>query len=134
MTEHGREIIALDPVWAEQVVDQTVCGLIPPTGGDTRVIESKVVFRGPVVLVTRVLGAYLRTSHRWELWLISGREPKATSLLAADGHVSIFRHFEIRCELSPQGSLLEREATIVVDPHWESVLCNPEPINLLIKE
>lgn len=134
MTEQRREIIALDPVWVEKVADQIVYGLIPPSGGDARAIESKVVFRGPFLIVTRVLGVYLRTSHRWELWLIFGREPEAMKLLAADGHMSIFRHFEVLCGLSPQGSLLEREATIVVDPHWESILHNPEPTHLLIKE
>lgn len=134
MTEQVMEIIALDAAWAEQVTDQAAYGFIPPSGSDARAIESKVAFRGPLLIVTRVLGAYLRTSHRWELWIISGKEPEATKLLAANGHVSIFRHFEIRCELNPQGSLLEREATITIDPHWESVLHDPEPIHLFIKE
>jgi len=126
------EIAALDPTWAEQALDRDVFDLLPIPGGDARADDQQVFYRGPFILVTRVLGVYLRMSQVWEIYLISGKGPNVKRLSAAQGHISIFRRFEVRCELSPQRSLLEQEAVITIDPHWDSVLCKPEPIRLLI--
>ncbi len=127
------EIDALDPAWAKQATDREVFALLPAPGGDARADNHQILYKGDLILVTRVLLVYLRTSQIWELYLISGKTPKVKRLSAAQGHISIFRRFEVRCEMSSQGSLLEREATVTISPHCEAFE-QPDPFHIRIKE
>lgn len=136
-TDHKNTLIVarLDPNWSANTTPEDVAQLLLKPGEHVRTMELVVVYRGPILLVTRVVARDDFGLHqRWELSLVSGQPPTARRLLAADAHISISRRFEICCELSLQKSLLEQEATVTIDPNWDAVFGQPEPFHILIKE
>lgn len=134
MSNQVLEAPSVDSAWGEQVSLEEIWRVLPSPGQGVRTITIQIGYRGPVILVTRYITADdFCMKGVWELYLVSGKIPVAKRLLAADGHVSLFREVKVHCELSPQTSLLGQEASITIDTGTLPI-SGPEPIRLLIKE
>lgn len=134
MSNQVLEVFPIEPSWGEGVSMEEVRIFLPPLDKGVRTINSKIEYRGRVILVTRYITADdFCMKGVWELYLVSGKIPMAKRLLAADGHISLFREVKVLCELSPQTSILGQEANISIDTGTLPV-SGPEPIYILIKE
>lgn len=134
MSNQKIEVFSVDPVWGQEFPLEEIRRILPMMAEGVRTINCEIVYRGPVLLVTRYITADdFCMKGVWVLYLVSGKEPTVRQLLSANGHVSLFREVKVRCELSPQGNFLGQEAVVTLDTGTLPV-ASPEPIQLLIKE
>ena len=114
MIDKKIEANTLDPILAAEASWKEISLILPPLGNGVSTMEKAILYQGSVIVAMRILYADLRFRQRWELCLISGKEPVAERLVLVDALIPLLREIEVTCQLSGQGSLLEEEVNVKI--------------------
>ena len=114
MIDKKIEANTLDPILAAEASWKEISLILPPLGNGVSTMEKAILYQGSVIVAMRILYADLHFRQRWELYLISGKEPVAERLALVDAPVLLLRKIGVTCQLSGHGSLLAEEVNVKI--------------------